>query len=217
MAPGDVSGNDPAVRALERKIGTAISPSIHEWSAFTTDLRQAGLEHVIRDDPTLGWRPRRSALRLLTLGEGDSEWVVMRKYLADDDPPVECLDVEEWSRRVLATRRHTATTSEFALQHLIAYLNPGGGGFEVNMTPSPELLDELRSVGETSIQLGQQTLIEGEDLLIVVGVGPFDQPDGLGSIQVEIGPSRTNAIPKTLSNLAGRHGGSRSGIFAGRM
>jgi hypothetical protein len=104
--------------------------------------------------------------------------VVLREHLADEDPPVECLHIDTRDGRTLGTWRHTPTTSEFVLQQLIAYLHHPGGGFSVDMTPTPELLDQLRSIGQTSIELGRPTLIEGEDLLILVGESPFTQPDG---------------------------------------
>jgi hypothetical protein len=203
ISAGSVSGHSPAVRALEREFGAKISPSVHEWAAFTTELREAGLAvRALRDRLTLGWKSGYEAVRLLTLGEGDVEWVVLREHLADEDPPVQCQIIKEWDDRVLESWQHTATTSEFALQQLIAYLDHPGGDFQVDMMPSPELLEELRSLGQTSIQLGQQTLIEGEDLLILVGESPFTNPDGVSTIRVEIGASRANTIPETLSNLA---------------
>jgi hypothetical protein len=217
-APGEVTGDSQEVLAIGREIGLTISPSVHEWSRFASDLRQAGIfGRAIRDNYTLDWVPRYNALRLLTLSEGDVEWVVVREHLADEDPPVECLHLDDRGGRVRGTWRHTPTTSQFVLQQLIAYLDHPGGAFVVDMTPSPELLDQLRSIGHTSIELGGETLIEGEDLLILVGESPFTQPDGWSSVRVEIGPSRVDAVPKVLSDLTHGHGGWFTGIFAENM
>jgi hypothetical protein len=215
IAAGEVTGKDPGVLTLEREIGLTISPSVHEWAAFAADLQRAGIfQRAIRDDFTLGWDPVRDALRLLTLGEGDVEWVVVREHLADEDPPVEGLHLDGSDGRVLGTWQHTPTTSEFVLQQLIAYLDHPGGGFSVDVTPSPEQLDQLRAIGQTSIQLGRQVLIEAEDLFILVGESPFTQPDGWNSITVEIGPSRVNSVPEVLSDLARGNGGWFTGKFA---
>jgi len=135
IAAGEVTGKDPGVLTLEREIGLTISPSVHEWAAFAADLQRAGIfQRAIRDDFTLGWDPVRDALRLLTLGEGDVEWVVVREHLADEDPPVEGLHLDGSDGRVLGTWQHTPTTSEFVLQQLIAYLDHPGGGFSVDVT-----------------------------------------------------------------------------------
>jgi hypothetical protein len=93
---GDVLGHHPAIAALEGEIGVRISPSVHEWAAFAGDLRQAGIfERAMRDDYTLGWDPNSNALRLLTIAEGNVEWVVVRENLGDEDPPVECLHIDD--------------------------------------------------------------------------------------------------------------------------
>jgi hypothetical protein len=178
-------------------------------------LRQAGIfEQAIRDDYTLGWKPGSNALRLLTIAEGNVEWVVLRQNLGDEDPPVEGLHIDDSGGRLLETWRHTATTSEFALQHLIGYLRHPGGGFSVDMTPSPELVDRLRSIGQTSIRLSRQTLIEDNDLLILAGESPWTQPDGWSSIQVEVGPSRIRSVPKVLTELTQGRDGWFTGSFA---
>ena len=72
----------------------------------------------------------------------------------------------------------------------------------------------MRAIGQTSIQLGRQVLIEAEDLFILVGESPFTQPDGWNSITVEIGPSRVNSVPEVLSDLARGNGGWFTGKFA---
>jgi hypothetical protein len=84
----------------------------------------------------------------------------------------------------------------------------------VDLTPSPELLDQLRGIGQTSVELSRQTLIEGDDLLILVGASPFTQPDGWSSVAVEIGPSRADSVPEALSNLTDGRGGWFTGTFA---
>jgi hypothetical protein len=206
---GQIHGHHPGAAALERETGVTISPSVHEWAAFAADLRRAGIcERAIRDDYTFGWEPGGNALRLLTIAEGNVEWVVLRENLGEEDPPVEGLHTDEGAGQLLETWRHTTTTSEFALQHLISHLRHPGGGFSVDMTPSPELVDQLRSIGQTSIQLSRQTLIEDDDLLILVGESPWTQPDGWSSIQVEVcrepdplrpeGPLRADPRPRRV-------------------
>lgn len=200
---------------LEREAGVTISPSVHERAAFAADLRQAGIfGQAIRDHYTLGWRLGGDALRLLTIAEGNVEWVVLRQNLGDEDPPVEALHIDDSAGQPLETWRHTATTSEFALQQLIGYLRHPGGGFSVDMTPSPELVDRLRSIGQTSIRLGRQVLIEDDDLLILVGESPWTQPGGWSSVQVEVGPSRVRSVPKVLTELIQGRDGWLTGSFA---
>lgn len=124
---GEVRGHHPEVAALEREADVTISPSVHEWAAFAADLRQAGIfEQAIRDNYTLGWKPGSNALRLLTIAEGNVEWIVLRQNLGDEDPPVEGLHSNGSEGQLSETWRHTATTSEFALQQLIGYLRHPG-------------------------------------------------------------------------------------------
>lgn len=97
-------------------------------------------------------------------------------------------------------RRHSPTTSQFALQHLIAYLHPAAGGFTVDLPVSPELAELLRGTGRTSINLGDQVLIEDNDLIIMAGKSlwaPEEETDI--TVQVEIGASRAGSIPGLFS------------------
>lgn len=75
---GEVRGRDPRIEAVEREAGFTISASVHEWAAFAADLGQAGIfDCAMRDQLTLGWDADSNALRLLTIVEGDVDWVVL--------------------------------------------------------------------------------------------------------------------------------------------
>ena len=200
---GEVRGHDPLVAEVEREIGMTISPSVHEWAAYAADLKRAGVfQRAMRDHFALKWVPDIDALRILSISEGDLDWVIQRGYLRHEDPPVEarCIDIE--NGELLGTWQHTATTSEFALQQLLAYRRPSGGSFGVDMTVTPELLEQIRSAGHISLQLGRETLIEGDDLLIVAGVSPYSLPEGRDSIEVQVGASRVGRLPQVLTELA---------------
>jgi hypothetical protein len=81
------------------------------------------------------------------------------------------------------------------LQHLIACLYPAGG-FTASLPPSPELAERLRTIGRTSIDLGDQVLIEDNDLVIMVGKSPWTPEEETNiTVQVEIGATRTGSIP----------------------
>jgi len=198
----------------------SLSPSVHEWAAFAADLHQAGIfDRVIGDRFTLGWDASIEAVTLLTLIEGDVCWGVPREHLSGEDPPVDNWLLDPANRRPPRWwRRHTPTTSQFALQHLIEGLHPAGGGFTVNLPPSSaEIVERLRSIGQTSIDLGGQVLIEDDDLVILAGKSlwtPDEETDI--TVQVEIGASRIDSIPQPLIDLAHRGGGMYHGAFIER-
>jgi hypothetical protein len=133
------------------------------------DLQQAGVfDRALRDCFTLGWDADIEAVTLLTLFEGDACWGVNQKHLARDDPPVDLwLPARIGSRTWDWWCRDTPTTSQFALQHLIGYLQSPAGGFIMTLPSSPELAERLRSIGRTSIELGGQVLIEDDDLVVL--------------------------------------------------
>jgi hypothetical protein len=218
IAPGEVTGYHHDVDLLGQQLGVPLSPSIHEWAAFAADLHQAGVfDRAIRDRFTLGWNPDIEAVTLLTLVEGDVCWGVRQEHLAGEDPPVDTWLLDPISRRPPRwLRRHTPTTSQFALQHLIGYLHAAGGGFNVSLPPSPELLERLRSIGRTSVDLDGQILIEDDDLVILAGKSlwtPEEETDI--TVQAEIGASRTGSIPQLLVDLARNGGGMSHGAFIG--
>jgi hypothetical protein len=208
IAAGEVSGYHRDVDSLERQLGVSLSPSIHEWAAFAADLQQAGVfGRAFRDSFTLGWDKDIEAVTLLTLGEGNVCWGVQQKHLTDDDPPVDAwLLAPSGSRSWNWWRRHTPATSQFALQHMIAYLHSAGGGFAVNMPPSSGLFERLRSIGRTSIDLGGQVFVEDDDLIVMAGKSlwaPDEETDI--TVRAEIGASRIDSIPPFLVDLV-RHG-----------
>jgi hypothetical protein len=215
-APGYVSGYHPDAGALGRRLGVSLSPSIHEWAAFAADLDQAGIfDRALRDRFTLGWDAQLEAVTLLTLCEGDVCWGVPREHLGCEDPPVDNWLLDPSGQQPSRWwRRHTPTTSQFALHHLIGYLHPPGGGFRMDLPPSPELIQQLRSIGQTSIDLDGQVLIEDDDLIILAGKSLWTPDDQTSiTIDVHIGPSRAGSIPQLLTDLA-RHGdGMRHGAF----
>jgi hypothetical protein len=216
IAPGQVTGYHPEAGSLGSQLAVALSPSIHEWAAFAADLHQAGVfRRAFRDRFTLSWDTRIEAVTLLTLIEGDVCWGVPREHLAGEDPPVDTWLLDPRGQRSPRwLRRHTPTTSQFALQHLISYLHSADGGFTVNLPPSPGLIERLRSIGRTSIDLGGQVLIEDDDLVVMAGKSlwtPEEETDL--TIKVHIGASRTGSIPQLLVDLARRGGGMYHGTF----
>jgi hypothetical protein len=217
IAAGEVQGYDREVDWLGRELGVSLSPSIHEWATFAAHLQQAGVfGRAFRDDFTLGWDSDMEAVTLLTLGEGDACWGVHQTHLGREDPPVDFWRPARMGNRSWDWwRQHTPTTSQFALQHLIAYLHPAAGGFTTTLPPSPETVEQLRSIGRTSIDLGGQVLIEDDDLIILAGKSlwtPDEETDI--TVQAAIGASRIDSIPQLLVDLARRGGGIFHGAFA---
>lgn len=216
IAAGDVRGYHRDADVLGRHLGVPLSPSIHEWAAFAADLHQARIfDRAILDRFTLGWNTSIEAVTLLTLIEGDVCWGVHPEHLADEDPPVDTWHLDPTGRRSPRwLRQHTPTTSQFALQHLIGYLHAAGGGLNVSLPPSQQLIEQLRSIGRTSTDLDGQVLIEDDDLVILAGKSlwaPEEETDI--TIQAEIGASRTGSIPQLLVDLARSSGGMSHGAF----
>jgi hypothetical protein len=84
----------------------------------------------------------------------------------------------------------------------------------MNVPPSPELVERLRSTGRTSIELDGQVLIEDDDLVVLAGKSlwtPDEETDI--TVQVEIGASRIGSIPQFLVDLARGGGGMSHGAF----
>jgi hypothetical protein len=219
IAPGEVRGYHPEADSLGRALGVSLSPSVHEWAAFAADLHEAGVfRRALRDRFTLGWDTQTEAVTLLTLNEGDVRWGVPREHLVGEDPPVDTWLLDPGTRRPPRWwRRHTPTISQFALQHLIAYLHPAGGGFTVSLPASAAgIIERLRGAGRTSIDLGGQLLIEDDDLVIMVGrsLWTADAETDI-TVQVEVGPSRIGSIPQAVVDLAHRGGGMYHGTFIG--
>jgi hypothetical protein len=214
---GDVMGYHRDVDRLGQQADVSMSlpPGIHEWVAFAAHLRQAGaFGRALRDRLTLGWNPDIDAVTLLTLSEGDVCWGVHHKHLASEDPPVDTWLLDPRSKRPPRwLARHTPTTSQFALQHLIAYLHATGGGFNVTVPPSPGLIERLRNTGQTSIDLDGQLLVEDDDLIILAGTSLWTPDEDTGTtVTAQIGPSRVSSIPEILVDLA-RNPGIAHGAF----
>jgi hypothetical protein len=218
IAAGEVTGYQRNVDRLGRQLGVSVSPSIHEWAAFAADLQQAGIfGRAIRDRFTLGWDPETQALTLLTLSENDVRWGVRHGHLAAEDPPVDTWLLDPSGRQSPRWwRRHTATTSQFALSHLIGYLHGAGGGFLVYVPPSAQLVARLQGIGQTSTVFDGAILIEDDDMVILVGTTPAlpDETDII--VKAEIGASRIDSIPQLLADLArAARGGAFHGAFLG--
>jgi hypothetical protein len=144
-------------------------------------------------------------------------WGVRQEHLTDEDPPVDAWILDPASRQSPRWwRQHTPATSQFALQHLIAYLHSAGGGLTVSLPPSPELIERLRSIGRTSTDLGSQILIEDDDLIIMAGRSPWTPDEETDiTVEAEIGASRIDSIPQLLVDLARSGGGMSHGAFTG--
>jgi hypothetical protein len=222
IAAGEVHGYDREVGRLGRQLGMPLSPSIHEWAAFATDLQHAGIfgRAFNGDRFTLGWDSDMQAVTLLTLLEGDVCWAVHQRHLGRDDPPVDCWQEARTHLRSWEWWRGFApTTSHFALQYLIAHLpypgNPAAGGFTTTVPPAPEIAGQLRSIGRTSIDLGGEVFIEDDDLIVLAGKSVWAPPGeetGTITVRAAIGATRTGSIPQLLVDLA-RHGGWTHGVF----
>jgi hypothetical protein len=155
------------------------------------------------------------AVTLLTLLEGDVCWAVHQTHLGREDPPVDLWLPARIGQHWDWCRQHTPTTSQFALQHLIAYLHPPAGGVTTTLPPSPELAGQPRPIGRTSIDLGGEILIEDDDLVVLAGKSPWAPPGeqtGTITVQAAIGATRIDSIPQLLVDLA-RRGGWSHGAF----
>ena len=60
----------------------------------------------------------------------------------------------------------------------------------MSLPPSPRLIERLRGIGRTSIDLDSQVLIEDDNLVILAGKSPWFREETGITIQAEIGASR---------------------------
>jgi hypothetical protein len=222
IAAGEVQGYDREVDRLGRQLGMPLSPSIHEWAAFATDLQHAGIfgRAFNGDSFTLGWDSDMQAVTLLTLLEGDVCWGAHQAHLGRDDPPVDLWHPARIGGHWDWWRGFTPTTSQFALQYLIAHLvypgNPAAGGFTTTVPPASEIAGQLRGIGRTSIDLGGEVLIEDDDLVVLAGTSVWAPPGeetGTITVRAAIGASRIDSVPQLLVDLARRGGGWSHGAF----
>jgi hypothetical protein len=203
IAAGEVTGHHPMADALGQELGVSLSPSLHEWRAFTDHLNQAGLlGRALRDRSLLCWDSDTESVLLMQDVEGTVRWAVRPEHLPDQDPPVQMwFDGEPGAS---PWHRWTPTASQFALQHLIAYLRPAAGGWLlINDIPrSDELIERLKSAGRSSIDLDGQLLIEDDDLIVMAGKSLWSDQGASGiDVEVKIGPSRAGSIPAPLADL----------------
>lgn len=190
---GRVTGHHESAEALGRELGVTLSPSLHEWAAFAGHLAEAGVcGRALRDSPLLCWDEDTGSVLLMQDVEGTVLWAVRPDHLAEDDPPVQ----EWWDGEPDASPWHdwTPTTSQFALQHLIAYLRPAGGS-ELHLGDVPwsaDLIERLRTAGRSSVDLGGHLLVEDDDLILLAGRSLWSDPGQAGiDIQATLGPSRS--------------------------
>jgi len=100
-------------------------------------------------------------------------------------------------------RSWTATTSLFALHHLLAYLHGGAGGLSVYADADRGLLERLARITQTRTDLGEAVLFEDVDLVILVGCTlwvPDDSKDRV-LVELQLGESRADAVPVPLVEL----------------
>jgi uncharacterized protein (TIGR02996 family) len=203
MPVGDVGGRKKEVRAIERRLGRSLPPSLREWVAFAYDAGERYeddsiflLRHVyeVRDLGNL------SAVSLLVQGEGHYGWAVRHADLHLPDPPVYGFledDENVWFDRYASPFADSVTG--FAIDYAVAYCSGEGGRFNADVTDEGQVSRDLQRHFPVRSGFGNVETFEDDDIL----VGVRRREDARSLIFVEVArPLPRKAIPAFLWDLA---------------
>jgi uncharacterized protein (TIGR02996 family) len=152
---------------LEKRLGRAVPPALHEWVAFHADVK-ASWDRVFRDDYAL--RHLDDAVTLMLQDEGDVYWAVRHQHLDADDPPVEAyhLVVPQRSRIRFDYRDRSADSlTAFVFHHINFRLTQGvsNGYLNVCLGSQGEVLELVKTAFPIGSQFGEKHFFEASNLL----------------------------------------------------
>jgi uncharacterized protein (TIGR02996 family) len=216
---GDVGGRVKEIRAVEKRLGQKLPPSVREWVAFAHDVRRDPRYHfVLEDFYQMDELAEHSAVSLLFQSEGDCLWAVRTEDFALPDPPVQQFSpdfesaVEEEEPAFIPDEVNPIgeTVTAWALDYAIASTRAPGGGFRVDVAKPARLIRDLTAAFPFRCSLGGMELFEAENMLVRVCPSEFSSGN---RIAVEVAkPLPREAIPSFLWACT-RKGGSFHGMF----
>lgn len=162
----------PRLADAEWRHGFPMPRSVQHWVRLLDQLEHADAWfRVLRDAPSLTMVPGFSAISILATGEGDGHWGFRLDAEIGDDPPVYLFALDH-DTGAFTPRARTATTSEWALSHVLEHLRLGGGhGFQGTYT---DPLGPLVAQFSGYLVLSSTCILEDQDALVLLqGRGPY--------------------------------------------
>jgi hypothetical protein len=205
---GTVGQRTEEAQRLERDLGRNLSPAIFEWSAFHAD--RLGFP---RDDHDFGWNDELQAVTLLIQGEHDRYWGILPEHLELDDPPVHAWALDHFGKGGAwhAPTAWSPTTTAFALNHLINYLNAPAGRLQtwVSTDEAAQITEDLTAAMATRFELDDTVLFEDIDAIARIQPRRYQDPDEPKrlDIAVHLGDRWSFTLPPSIETLVPRSGG----------
>jgi hypothetical protein len=151
-----------------------LPPSVRKWLAFAKSSPQLAEHFNFRDGPPeIEYLEQYGVYSILLQAEGDVHWAVKKSDLSQSDPPIYAYYLD-WEAEPNAFREaglFASSTSAFALDYLLSYLQFPGGYFSVRESVLGASLHELSKLlgpvhrhGHLAIILSPEMLIFGTQL-----------------------------------------------------
>jgi uncharacterized protein (TIGR02996 family) len=202
----DVGGHSEEVRRTEEELGLDLPPSVREWIAYNLDLGESQ-HQVLRDIYEVKRLPDLSAVSLMLQCEQDVYWAVREKNLHAPDPAVDVFVLGRESGENFRFRHHgpfAPHVTGFVLSYTSAFLRGKGGGFGVEVNPTPELLRQLTDAFPVHSQFDDIHVFEARNMITLLRDN---------HLCVEVWkPVLPREVPDCLWKLT-RNGGSFHGMF----
>jgi len=210
---GTVGQRTEEANRLERHLGRALSPAIFEWSAFHAD--RLGFP---RDDHHFGWSDELEAVTLLIKAEHDCYWGILPEHLELEDPPVHAWALDHYAkgRAWHPPTPWSPTTTAFALNHLISYLNAPAGRLQTWVAPdeAARITDDLGAAMATRFRFDGTELFEDTDAIARIRPSRDLDTDEARPIDiaVHLGARWSFTMPESVRALVTRSG-AMNGYF----
>ena len=151
-------------------------------------------------------------------GEHDCYWGILLQHLALADPPVHSWGLDEF---VKGGAWHpptpwSTTTTGFALNHLINYLNAPAGRRQtwVSRDEAAQITDDLAAAMATHSTIDSAVLFEDIDTIVGIRPSRYLSPDDARpfEITIHLGDRWSFTLPPSVKTLVVR-GGAIDGYF----
>ena len=158
-------------------------------------------------------------MTLLIQGEHDRYWGILPEHLELDDPPVHSWAIDHFVKGPawLPPTLWSATTTGFALRHLLLDSHPGPAGRLVTWVSAEEaaqITADLTATMANRFELDGLVLFEDTDAIARINRSGYGEPDEPRpfEVAVHLGDHWRFPMPPSIKTLVGR-GGAINGYF----